>query len=104
MNVVDVSIFGGAVVALSRILSIRRLSFKRILTFFLLIGNTWTLVALVVDNLPGLLGSSYRPFTWGLIHPISALVVIAFMITLIQKQAKISFWKAAALVIPSVIG
>ena len=104
VNVVDVLIFGGVVAALARLLSVRRLSFKCMLAFFLLIGNTWTLVALVVDNLPGLLKSSYSPFTWGLIHPISALVVIAYMIAFIQKQTKISFWKAAALVIPSVIG
>ncbi len=81
------------VMALARILSIRRLSFKHMLAFFLLIGNTWTLVALVVDNLNGLLGCSYRPCTWGFIHHISTLVVIAYMITYTQKQEKVSFGK-----------
>lgn len=103
VRTVDVFIFWGTVVALSRLLRIRQISPGAVVTFFLLIGGTYALAALVVDLL-ALLLHSYNPLTWGLVHPLVGLIDTAYVIAFTHRQAGIPLWKAMVLGLSSMIG
>ena len=99
----DVFLFAGVVYGISRFLGLNRLSIKAVVSFFMFLCGTFSVMTWFADLLVTL-----RPFGWDFgflyfIHPLAVLAYVVYLMELIHKQAEIDRWKSLALVLPSIM-
>ena len=99
----DVFLFAGVVYGISRFLGLNRLSIKAVVSFFMFLWGTFSVMAWFADLLV-----TFRPLGWdfgflNFIHPLAMLAYGVYLLDFIHKQAEIERWKSLALALASII-
>lgn len=97
----DVLLFAGVVYGLATLFRLNQVPVRSVSSFFMLVVGSISVLALLTDAI-----LEFRLFGWDwtllpYMHPLVALVEIAYLPVFVSRQASISRWQSAILVVPA---
>lgn len=104
VKLTGIFIFAGILVLMNRLLKLPGINIQQIVLFSVLVGNTFGLVAVAVDQI--IIYSQIQGdlrFLLSTIHPIVFILDIAYVAMFVVCQTSASLVKAFALVMPGLI-